>query len=62
MKYPCKECGERTIGCHGYCEKYQVAKAESEAVTKARIKVRADNQYHIDRLTKCYTKMLKEGR
>ena len=20
---PCKDCGDRTVGCHGACEKYQ---------------------------------------
>ena len=24
--YPCKDCTERSIGCHGSCEKYKTTK------------------------------------
>ena len=24
--YPCKECADRTVGCHGNCQKYKDAK------------------------------------
>ena len=28
--YPCKDCTERTLACHGKCEKYAEAKAKRE--------------------------------
>lgn len=60
MNYPCKECTERKRGCHNLCEKYLQAKAESEAVSVARQKARSDDQYHMDTMTKYYSKRLKE--
>lgn len=32
-KFPCKECTERTVGCHSMCEKYIAAKEKLDAVT-----------------------------
>ena len=26
MQYPCKDCAERTVGCHSTCEKYKCEK------------------------------------
>lgn len=26
--YPCKECTDRVVGCHGTCQKYKDAKAQ----------------------------------
>lgn len=26
MNFPCKDCNDRNVGCHGTCEKYKVAK------------------------------------
>jgi hypothetical protein len=28
--YPCKDCLERTVGCHSTCQKYIAVKAESK--------------------------------
>lgn len=34
MKCPCKDCTERTLTCHGVCEKYQEWKKEREAINE----------------------------
>lgn len=28
MKFPCKDCPDRVLGCHASCEKYQFVKQE----------------------------------
>ena len=28
--FPCKDCTDRFVGCHGSCQKYKDAKAEHE--------------------------------
>lgn len=32
--YPCKDCAERKLGCHGSCQKYMAAKAEDMKITE----------------------------
>ena len=34
MKCPCKGCQDRTITCHGVCQKYQDWKQEREEIKK----------------------------
>lgn len=31
---PCKDCHDRTVGCHGKCEKYLAYRAELDAINK----------------------------
>ena len=31
LKYPCKDCTNRTVGCHGTCEEYKAAKERWDA-------------------------------
>ena len=38
MLYPCKECAERTVGCHGNCEKYNAAKEKRDGNVDERLK------------------------
>lgn len=33
---PCKNCGDRFIGCHGKCEKYKAWRAEYDEINKKR--------------------------
>ena len=45
---PCKDCADRTVGCHGKCEKYLAYRSELDAV-RAQIlneKIGADVAYH----------------
>lgn len=32
MKWPCKGCTERQLGCHSTCPRYQEAKAKNDAI------------------------------
>lgn len=42
---PCKNCGDRFIGCHGKCEKYKAWRAEYDEEIKEQKK-----QQNIERL------------
>lgn len=38
MGFPCKDCNDREIGCHGRCEKYKIAKQEhNDIIEKTRM-------------------------
>lgn len=41
IKETCKDCADRSVGCHGTCQKYLDAKAEYEAKKNQVI----ENQY-----------------
>ena len=36
LKSPCAECGERCVGCHGRCEKYNEWRSERDTDAKRR--------------------------
>lgn len=38
MVLTCKDCTERTVGCHGRCEKYLKAKARQDLANRLRQK------------------------
>lgn len=38
VEYPCKDCKDREIGCHGKCKAYADAKAKHSKVNKTRRK------------------------
>lgn len=41
---PCRDCGDRSPGCHGICEKYQKWRAEMDgALVDQRIRQAADD-------------------
>lgn len=40
---PCKDCGDRAIGCHGKCERYSSYRAEAEEEKKTRRKIIDDS-------------------
>jgi hypothetical protein len=49
MKYvPCRFCKERTIGCHGRCEKYLDYKAEREKVLEIKRRENAEIEIAIE--------------
>lgn len=45
MKQVCKDCRDRSVGCHGTCQKYLEAKAEHE---KEAAKIRKITNDQID--------------
>ena len=60
-EYPCKDCKDRYIGCHGQCEKYKSARKENEEEKKGTIRRRtevaytgADNAGHRKRMSGKY--------
>jgi len=38
MKYPCRNCFERKLLCHSFCEKYKGYRAEMDRIIKERQK------------------------
>jgi hypothetical protein len=48
MACPCKECTERTITCHGFCERYKDWKDERDKGNEERYKHR-ENRNTINR-------------
>ena len=40
VKAPCKNCTDRTVGCHGKCEKYMAFRTKLDAVNE---KIRKEN-------------------
>lgn len=46
MKTPCKDCGYRTIGCHGKCERYKQYKKDM-AILKAAGLLRSEPYIYI---------------
>lgn len=44
--FPCKDCAERAVGCHGNCQKYKEAQAENERIKAAVLKIKkAEDDY-----------------
>jgi hypothetical protein len=35
IKYPCKDCTDRVLGCHSTCQKYMEAKAKNSVTSEA---------------------------
>lgn len=35
VKYPCKDCNDRHVGCHSECDKYNEKKEENDKRKKA---------------------------
>lgn len=55
MNYPCKDCTERTVGCHSTCEKYlsvkNVYKAETSMINKAKAEQDNFDDYKVRAVT-----------
>lgn len=62
---PCKDCNNRTVGCHGSCEKYITAKAaydaEKELLREAREPDRICNSAKMDAVIKTKRMFRKRG-
>ncbi len=40
MECPCRDCGDRKVGCHGTCEKYKEWKVQNDELNKKARKIR----------------------
>ena len=37
IKYPCKNCNDRAVGCHGTCNKYKAKKLEQKLANERKL-------------------------
>lgn len=55
MNYPCKDCADRTVGCHSTCEKYlsvkSTYKAETSIINKAKMEQDDFDDYKVRDVT-----------
>ena len=49
-KCPCKGCFDRTVTCHGRCERYQTWKKEHEMQLREEMEMRKNNAAPTDRV------------
>ena len=63
MKSPCHNCGERYVGCHSVCEKYQVFNqfCEEQRQKRAEYYDKHDDAWNRDHENK-YRRKIKKGR
>ena len=56
---PCKGCEERSLGCHGKCERYKIWKKELDEKNQKVLKARHD-AYELDRYCKAQAHKIYE--
>ena len=64
MIAPCKDCQERTVGCHSSCDKYLAFRAERDALNAAlSIEYAADIAYRegVRRVSKSHHQYKRNG-
>ena len=44
---PCKDCGDRQLGCHSVCDKYMAYREYMDSVCRKRIEANGANAYQI---------------
>lgn len=52
MSAPCKDCGDRYLGCHDRCERYLAAVEETEMIKRKKREIRETNEYFVQRKRK----------
>ena len=63
LSAPCKDCGDRVIGCHSTCEKYkQFASERKEYVQKVKACRRKDREYVEARQASIYKSLRNAGK
>ena len=63
LSAPCKDCGDRVIGCHSTCEKYkQFASERKEYVRKVKACRRKDREYVETRQASIYKSLRNAGK
>jgi hypothetical protein len=48
FRFPCKDCTERTVDCHGKCERYQAAQKEHQRIKNEVQKGKADEDSFVE--------------
>lgn len=54
---PCKECNDRYIACHDFCEKYKTWRQEFEAIKEIVFKQRMNEKMLDERRNKAIARM-----
>ena len=63
LSAPCKDCGDRVIGCHSTCDKYrQFANERKEYVRKVKACRRKDREYIEARQASIYKSLRNAGK
>ena len=63
LSAPCKDCGDRVIGCHSTCDKYkQFASDRKEYVRKVKACRRKDREYIEARQASIYKSLRNAGK
>ena len=63
LSAPCKDCGDRVIGCHSTCDKYrQFANERKEYVRKVKACRRKDRDYIEARQASIYKSLRNAGK
>lgn len=57
---PCKDCTDRTMGCHGRCDKYKAYRVEVDKLYEARAKSIAAHDPMYGYIRTSRTKQLRE--
>ena len=60
MTFPCRDCVDRNVGCHGSCEKYLLARAERDKALETKRQIGCSYDYHNDSVAKNRFKRIKE--
>ena len=63
LSAPCKDCGDRGIGCHSTCDKYkQFADKRKEYVRKVKACKRKEREYMEVKQTSIYKSLRNAGK
>ena len=63
LSAPCKDCGDRVIGCHSTCDKYrQFVNERKEYVQKVKACRRKDREYIEARQASIYKSLRNAGK
>ena len=62
QRFPCKNCEERHVGCHGSCEKYKVADDFYKSVRAQKQREIVTELYRSDSVTKVLRDKKRKGR
>lgn len=58
--FTCLNCPDRTVGCHGICEKYKKEKAEHERIKENEYRNRESTRYVIGGVVKYKSDVAKK--
>lgn len=52
VRYPCKDCTARHLGCHQSCSKYLAEVRKAEKLRAEKLKATRNNDYMFDSMTR----------